>query len=71
MSEIKGTIKEFDDSVITINIKATETYKNLQQRINKAIKINKKIYDLVAFGDSENQLSELVYNLSEILKGDK
>lgn len=37
MNEIKGTFKELDDSVITINVKATETYKSLQQRIDKAI----------------------------------
>ena len=66
MSEIKGTIKEFDDSVITINVKATETYKNLQQIIDKAIKYIKQ--------HSNNMAEYLdvyeVKDLLEILKGE-
>ena len=42
----------------------------LQEQNEKYIESIKELkYDLVALGDSENQLSELAYNLSEILKG--
>ncbi len=41
-NSIKENIKYFDDSIITINVKETETYKNLQQRIDKA---TNKLYE--------------------------
>lgn len=42
----------------------------LQEQNEKYIESIKELkYDLIAFEDSENQLSELAYNLSEILKG--
>ena len=39
----------------------------LETNIDEAIELNKKINNLVAFGDSENKLPDLVWELSSIL----
>ena len=70
MSEIKGTIKEFDDSVITINVKATETYKNLQQRIDKAIEYIKTTNFWGLYDDTPMEEVKYGEDLLEILKGE-
>lgn len=64
-NSIKENIKYFGDSIITINVKETETYKNLQQRIDKAI----KYIENTGYGTDFSMSAVEVDNLLEILKG--
>lgn len=68
-NSIKGTIKEYDDSIITINVKATETYKNLQQRIDKATNY---YYKTLAEYEKENkQMPEESVMMFNLMEGNK
>ena len=73
--EIESKITSNFDGMLTQGQQEVVDYiEKLQQKVNQletnrdeAIELNKKINNLVAFGDSENKLPDLVWELSSIL----